>query len=77
MLKETQLFALFQEIYQQIWKVENEDVKVIDIIKNFQKHYESFYFFVPDYRSAEKRHCVAKHFLRHHGSEAQGPPTLL
>jgi hypothetical protein len=37
MLKETHFLALFQEIYQQIWKAENEDLKIIDIIKNLQK----------------------------------------
>jgi hypothetical protein len=48
MLKETHFLALFQEIYQQIWKVENEDVKITDIFKNLQKKYESYQNFVPD-----------------------------
>jgi hypothetical protein len=53
------VLALFLEIYQQIWKVENEDVKILDINKNLQKHYESFYFLCLTrfliYRSAGKK----------------------
>jgi hypothetical protein len=35
------LLALFLEIYQQSWKDENENGKIIDILQNLQKLYES------------------------------------
>jgi hypothetical protein len=33
----THLLALFLQIYQQVWKFENEDVKIINIFLNYAK----------------------------------------
>ncbi len=41
------LLALFLEIYQQSWKDENENGKIINILQNLQELYENFYIFVP------------------------------
>jgi hypothetical protein len=35
------LLPLFLEIYQQSWKDENENRKIIEILKNLQELYES------------------------------------
>ncbi len=38
------LLALFLEIYQQSWKVDNEDVKIIDVLKICRNSVKAYIF---------------------------------
>jgi hypothetical protein len=62
--QKTHLLALFLQIYQQVWKFENEDVKIINIFfKNYAETKFKLLYLSSD--SWKKINCKAKHFFRH------------
>jgi hypothetical protein len=66
------MLAYFLQIYQQIWKLETEDVKVLVYEKVSRNTMKVLYIFVPDlcmiFRSAVKKalqgqtHCLLSRF---------------
>jgi hypothetical protein len=64
--QKTQLLAFFLQIYQQVWKFGNEDVKIINIfLRIMQKQNVCFYIYLHSSDSWKKINCKAKHFFRH------------